>query len=51
LKLIFFNILKGERGRFPLFMINSRGLDLIKPLPAGKGQVRFVVIVVDYFTK
>ncbi|KAI5316907.1 hypothetical protein L3X38_036614 [Prunus dulcis] len=27
------------------------GLDLIGPMPKGKGQIKFAVIVVDYFTK
>ena len=27
------------------------GIDLIGPLPTGKGQVRFAVVAVDYFTK
>ena len=26
------------------------GIDLVGPLPTGKGQVRFAVIAVDYFT-
>ena len=27
------------------------GLDLIGPMPPGKGQVKFAVVAVDYFTK
>ncbi|VVA33520.1 PREDICTED: rve domain-containing [Prunus dulcis] len=27
------------------------GLDLIGPMPNGKGQIKFAVIAVDYFTK
>ncbi|CAL2278098.1 unnamed protein product [Prunus armeniaca] len=27
------------------------GLDLIGPMPQGKGQVKYVVVAVDYFTK
>lgn len=27
------------------------GLDLIGPMPEGKVQVKYVVVVVDYFTK
>ena len=27
------------------------GLDLLGPLPVGKGQCRFIVVGVDYFTK
>ncbi|KAM2548007.1 hypothetical protein TB1_019233 [Malus domestica] len=27
------------------------GLDLIGPMPAGKGKVRYAIIAVDYFTK
>ena len=27
------------------------GVDLIEPLPMGKGQVRYAIIVVDHFTK
>ncbi|KAM2397989.1 hypothetical protein ACFXTH_034727 [Malus domestica] len=26
-------------------------LDLIGPIPAGKGKVRYAIVVVDYFTK
>lgn len=27
------------------------GLDLFGPMPEGKGQVRYTVVAVDYFTK
>ncbi|KAI5348968.1 hypothetical protein L3X38_001855 [Prunus dulcis] len=27
------------------------GLDLIGPMPEGKGQVKYAVVAVDYFTK
>ncbi|KAM1185600.1 hypothetical protein ACFX13_015126 [Malus domestica] len=27
------------------------GLDLIDPMPAGKGKVRYAIVAVDYFTK
>ncbi|KAM1792092.1 hypothetical protein ACFX12_035986 [Malus domestica] len=27
------------------------GLDLIGPMPAGKGNVRYAIVAVDYFTK
>ena len=27
------------------------GLDILGPLPIGKGQCKFIVVVVDYFTK
>ena len=27
------------------------GIDLVGPLPTGRGQVRFAVVAVDYFTK
>ena len=27
------------------------GLDLIGPMPARKGKVRYAIVVVDYFTK
>ena len=27
------------------------GIDLVGPLPMAKGQVKFAVVVVDYFTK
>ncbi|KAM1838500.1 hypothetical protein TB2_019772 [Malus domestica] len=27
------------------------GLDLISPMPAGKGKVRYAIVAVDYFTK
>ena len=27
------------------------GIDLVRPLPMGRGQVTFAVIAVDYFTK
>ncbi|KAM2294721.1 hypothetical protein ACFX1S_034603 [Malus domestica] len=27
------------------------GLDLIGPMPAGKGKVRYAIVAVDYFTK
>ncbi|KAM1369750.1 hypothetical protein ACFX2F_040294 [Malus domestica] len=27
------------------------GLDLIGPMPAGKGKVRYAIVVVDYFIK
>lgn len=27
------------------------GFDIINPFPLGKGQVRFLVVAVDYFTK
>ena len=27
------------------------GIDLVGPLPMAKGQAKFVVIAVDYFTK
>ncbi|CAL8083102.1 unnamed protein product [Prunus armeniaca] len=27
------------------------GLDLIGPMPEGKGQVKYAVVVIDYFTK
>ena len=30
---------------------NSGGLDILGPLPIGKGQCRFIVLGVDYFTK
>ncbi|CAL8112768.1 unnamed protein product [Prunus armeniaca] len=29
----------------------QRGLDLIGPMPEGKGQVKYAVVAVDYFTK
>ena len=29
----------------------QRGLDILGPLPIGKGQCKFIVVVVDYFTK
>ena len=27
------------------------GLDILRPLPIGKGQCKFIILVVDYFTK
>ena len=27
------------------------GLDILRPLPLGKGQCKFIIVVVDYFTK
>ena len=27
------------------------GIDIISPLPIGKGQVRFLLVAIDYFTK
>ncbi|XP_059436570.1 uncharacterized protein LOC132169570 [Corylus avellana] len=30
---------------------SQRGIDIVGPLPRGKGGVRFAVVVVDYFTK
>ena len=27
------------------------GIDIVGPLPIGKGQVRFLLVVIDYFTK
>lgn len=27
------------------------GLDLIKPMPEGKGQVKYAIVTVHYFTK
>lgn len=27
------------------------GLDLIEPIPEGKGQTKFAIVAVDYFTK
>ena len=27
------------------------GIDIISPLPQGKGQVKFLLIAIDYFTK
>ncbi|CAL2238682.1 unnamed protein product [Prunus armeniaca] len=27
------------------------GIDLIRPMPQGKGQVKYIVVAVDYFTK
>lgn len=32
-------------------MTNARHFDIIKPLPQGKGQVKFTVIGIDYFEK
>ena len=29
----------------------QRGLDILGPLPIGKGQCKFIVVAVDYFTK
>ncbi|CAL8084647.1 unnamed protein product [Prunus armeniaca] len=33
------------------WMFAQWGLDLIGPIPQGKGQVQYAVVVVDYFTK
>ena len=27
------------------------GIDIVGPLPIGKGQVRFLLVAIDYFTK
>ena len=27
------------------------GIDIVGPLPRGKGQVKFLLVVIDYFTK
>ena len=27
------------------------GIDIIGPLPLGKGQVKFLLVAIDYFTK
>ncbi|KAI5335007.1 hypothetical protein L3X38_025140 [Prunus dulcis] len=34
-----------------LWPLAQWGLDLIGPMPQGKGQVKYVVVAVDYFTK
>ena len=31
--------------------IRSVGVDIIGPMPTGKGQTKFAVVAVDYFTK
>ena len=31
--------------------IRSMGVDIIDPMPIGKGQTKFTVIAVNYFTK
>ena len=27
------------------------GIDIVGPLPLGKGQVKFLLVAIDYFTK
>ena len=27
------------------------GIDIVDPLPLGKGQVKFLLVAIDYFTK
>ena len=27
------------------------GIDIVSPLPQGRGQVKFLLVVIDYFTK
>lgn len=27
------------------------GIDLVRPFPPGKGGVKFIVVIMDYFTK
>ena len=27
------------------------GIDIVSPLPQGKGQVKFLLVAIDYFTK
>ena len=34
-----------------LWPFQQWGLDILRPLPIGKGQCKFVVVAVDYFTK
>ena len=29
----------------------QRGIDIVDPLPQGKGQVKFLLVAIDYFTK
>jgi hypothetical protein len=35
-------------GQWPF---TERGTDIVGPLPQGKGQVKFVVVTIDYFTR
>ena len=39
--------------KFHLFLLAllTMGVDIVGPLPRGKGSVRFAVVAVDYFTK
>ena len=35
----------------PMWPFDMWGVDLIGPLPTGPGQVNYVIVVLDYFTK
>ena len=34
-----------------LWLFAQWGIDIIGPLPQGKGQVKFLLVAIDYFTK
>ena len=34
-----------------LWLFAQWGIDILGPLPLGKGQVKFLLVVIDYFTK
>ena len=33
------------------WLFAQRGIDIVGPLPQGKGQVKFLLVAIDYFTK
>ena len=34
-----------------LWLFAQWGIDIVGPLPQGKGQVKFLLVAIDYFTK
>lgn len=32
-------------------VVSQVGVDLVEPMPTGKGRTKFAIVAVDYFTK
>ena len=41
---------ENDDHSFPM-AICTMGIDIVGPLPQGKGQVKFLLVAIDYFTK